>query len=363
MKQRVEDEFLDMPGVIGVDIGYKERRGHRTDTVAMRVLVQEKHDVPSSESVPPEMDGVVTDVIERGAPWFAQDTTHYDPLVGGISGGTCGGVQGLGTLGAVVRDRSNGTLGMLSNWHVLVGGVSGPQGLFVAQPGPADGGSCQSDVIGQVTKSAINEHVDCAVLRLNAARPAINAIQDFGPIDHHPTLRAQLGWPVVKRGRTTWLTYGTIDAVDVTLRLDDAGTERVFKEQIGVWRVYARNRAFLLPGDSGSVLLDRTNRRVVGLLFAGGKGSLFTADGAYGYANPIESVLYALGVEIFAPKVKEKDKEKDGEKDDEKLREKIQKEKDRDVLDASAQERLSRLEAAVGDLRHFIDAQDRREND
>ncbi|MCD7442752.1 S1 family peptidase [Streptomyces lincolnensis] len=363
VKQRVEDEFLDRPGVMGVDIGYKERRGRRTDTVSLRVLVEEKHDVPPEQRVPGEIDGVVTDVIERGAPRFLADTTRYDPLVGGISGGTCGGVQGLGTLGAVVRDVATGTLGMLSNWHVLVGGVSGPQGLFVAQPGPGeDGGSCQKDVVGQVTKSAINEFVDCAVLRLNTARPAINAIQDFGPLHHQPTMAALLGHPVVKRGRTSWLTYGTIDAVDATLTLDNAGAQRVFRRQIGIWRVPERNRSFALPGDSGSVVLDRTNRRVVGLLFAAGRGTRFTAEGSYGYANPIASVLHALGVEIFAPKVKEKEQEKDDEKDDEKLRDKIMKEKDRDTLDASAEDRLSRLETAVGDLQHFIEARDRRDD-
>jgi hypothetical protein len=385
VKESVEDEFLEYDGVVGVDIGYKEVRGHPTDILAIRVLVREKKDdVPDEQRIPETIEGFRTDVIERGIPSFLQDTAKYDPLVGGISGGTCGGVLGVGTLGAVVRDLATGELGLLSNWHVLVAGVSAPTGLQVAQPGPGDGGRCPQDVIGQVTKSAINEWVDCAVAKVGLARPVLNAIQDTGTLTPPATMGATIGWPVTKRGRTTGLTFGTVDTVDGTIELWDAGVRRIFKQQIGIWRHKERNWAFAQPGDSGSVVVDRANNKIVGLLFAASDPP-FRVPGAYGWANPIAKVLYSLGVAIYAPKPKEKDKEKEKEeeKEIEKDWDKLSPKEEENNLSAEVllgrrrhprsgipsashyheegplYERLARLEASVDELRHFIVGRDR----
>jgi len=385
VKERVEEELLGYDGVVGVDIGYKEVCGRPTDTFAIRVLVERKKqpdEIQSGQRVPEAIDEWPTDVVERGIARFTQDTSRYDPLVGGISGGTCGGVLGTGTLGVVARDLASGQLGLLSNWHVVVGGVSGPSGLTVAQPGPFDNGNCTTDAIGQVTKSAVNEDVDCAFVRLNTSRPAVNEIAGYGALRPPGVLGVtsnMIGWPVVKRGRTTGLTYGTIDTIDATVKVLDAGVERIFKRQIGIWRVKAMNWSFGRPGDSGSVVVDQTNRRVIGLYFASST-PLFTFQDSYGWANKITSVLYTLGIEIFAPKGKEKDKEKDkeGEKfGGEKL---VPKEEDKlsgealigersvpAFAEGGAQvqeqgplyERLARLEASVGELRHFILDRDR----
>jgi hypothetical protein len=68
IKARVEGDLLKLPGVAGVDIGYKHVRGKPTDELAIRVLVRTKKPaeaVPPSELIPPTIDGVPTDVIER----------------------------------------------------------------------------------------------------------------------------------------------------------------------------------------------------------------------------------------------------------------------------------------------------------
>jgi hypothetical protein len=388
-KESVEDQFLELPGVVGVDIGFKERNGRRTEVLAIRVLVERKKplaDVPEQERVPETIEDYYTDVIERGTIRFIQDTGRYDPLVGGISIGTCGGVGGAGTLGAIVRDVATGQLGLLSNWHVLVGGATGTPGLQVAQPAAFDGGSCLNDIVGTVTRSALTEEVDAAVALLNFARPAINAIQEMPPLNTVPTMAAQLGWPVTKRGRTTGRTYGTVDSVDATISFQQAGVWRTWKKQIGIWRNKSQNWSFALDGDSGSVVLDSTNRRIVGLLFANSDPP-FQANGAYAYANPIASVLFALNVRIFNPKTKEKEKEKDFEKDLEKEDDKLGAGKERmiegiqpleyplgrqpsDIVGPSVgagglqdpgplHERLSRLEASMEELQHFILKRDR----
>ncbi|OYD15457.1 hypothetical protein CH333_05690 [candidate division WOR-3 bacterium JGI_Cruoil_03_44_89] len=65
IKAEVEAELLKLPGVTGVDVGYKYVKGKKTNVLAIRVLVKEKKDVPEEEAVPREIRGVPTDVIER----------------------------------------------------------------------------------------------------------------------------------------------------------------------------------------------------------------------------------------------------------------------------------------------------------
>src|SRR5262245_761041 len=97
IKERIEAQFLGAPGVTGVDVGYKEVGGQRTDQVAMRVHVAQKTDeIPEDQRVPGEIEGVVTDVLERRYELHVvtqelaevtpqADTTHYAALQGGIS--------------------------------------------------------------------------------------------------------------------------------------------------------------------------------------------------------------------------------------------------------------------------------------
>jgi hypothetical protein len=65
IKAEVEEELLKLPGVTGVDVGYKYVGGKKTDVVAIRVYVEEKKDVPEEDAVPKQIQGVPTDVIQR----------------------------------------------------------------------------------------------------------------------------------------------------------------------------------------------------------------------------------------------------------------------------------------------------------
>ena len=66
VKEEVEKELLKIPGVSGVDIGYKYVGGKKTDVLAIRVYVDKKNkDVPKKEMVPKKIDNIPTDVIER----------------------------------------------------------------------------------------------------------------------------------------------------------------------------------------------------------------------------------------------------------------------------------------------------------
>lgn len=94
---------------------------------------------------------------------------------------------------------------------------------------------------------------------------------------------AELGMKVQKSGRTTGLTKGRIEAIDVSLRVGYGygGKYANFKNQIV-------SNYMSSPGDSGSSLLDYDNY-AVGLLFAG--SSRVTVY------NPINKVLDGLKVE------------------------------------------------------------------
>ena len=376
VKESIEDELLEMPGVVGVDIGYKEVGGQTTDELAIRVLVEVKRDVSPRERIPRMFENITTDVIQRGQIKFMVDPVKYDPLVGGISLGACSGPPGTGTLGAIVRDLATGQLLGLSNWHVLVAGVTGQYNI--AQPGPGDGGVCPTDVIGQVTRSAINEYVDCAVVAINGriAQPRVVYTGYLAGAQG-----CQYGDRVKKRGRTSGVTWGDVDTTDATITFSDAGATRTFRHQIGIWRAAGVSDFFLQPGDSGSVV-TRWNNTVCALAFAASIGNPFFPDGAYAYANPISAVMSALNIAIATPpKGKEGKDGKDKEKDQLLEKSSIRKEIDNlspagdgvsDLIELSGadesllnrgrtlseqgplQARLERLEAAVDELTHFI---------
>jgi hypothetical protein len=91
----------------------------------------------------------------------------------------------------------------------------------------------------------------------------------------------------MKMGRTTGLTYGTVQSTNVTIKVDFDGQTAVFTDQI-----YIKGNAgdFLQAGDSGSLLVTKDGAHPVGLLFAGGEGSAF--------ANPIKPILDYFGVTL-----------------------------------------------------------------
>lgn len=65
VKTEVEAELLKLPGVTGVDVGYKYVGGKKTDVVAIRVYVKKKRDVPEKDAIPKKIRDIPTDVIER----------------------------------------------------------------------------------------------------------------------------------------------------------------------------------------------------------------------------------------------------------------------------------------------------------
>ena len=65
VKTEVEEELLKLPGVTGVDIGYKYIKEKKTDVLALIIYVEKKKDVPESEAIPKRIHNIPTDIIER----------------------------------------------------------------------------------------------------------------------------------------------------------------------------------------------------------------------------------------------------------------------------------------------------------
>lgn len=65
IKTEVEKELLQLPGVTGVDVGYKYVGGKKTDILAIRVYVKKKRDVSGKDAIPKRICDIPTDVIER----------------------------------------------------------------------------------------------------------------------------------------------------------------------------------------------------------------------------------------------------------------------------------------------------------
>jgi hypothetical protein len=320
IKERVEAQFLNAPGVTAVDVGYKEVGGQLTDQVAIRVHVAQKTDnVPDDQRVPGEIEGAVTDVLERRyePQVLAQevitvaplaDTTHYAALEGGVSMGPSRVINGsifAGTLGAIVIDNATNQHAALTNFHVACVDNTFHNGDRMVQPSQIDTGVVPADEFGSLVRETLSANVDGAVISIDAGRPSQCQIVDIGPV--RGTAVATLGMAVRKRGRTTLLTYGTVDGLSSSVNIDygDGIGVRTLTNQVSIAADTTRNPLFSDHGDSGSVIVNDAGF-VVGLLFAGA--------GTSTVANQIAAVLSELNVSMCVGKSIVKDI-KDGRKD------------------------------------------------
>ncbi|MEM9921542.1 MAG: hypothetical protein AAF990_25795, partial [Bacteroidota bacterium] len=321
IKSKVEGEWLKLPEVSGVGIGYElDKKGDKTEERNICVFVKNDKDVARmKKKMNKSVEGVKIAVVQREFVLHSRmmrvldierkaDTGSYDPLRGGISIGpcrsvyydeenaACNGAPGpgwytfVGTLGAFVRDNDTGAIMMLSNFHVMAVDNNWSVGDTIAQPSRVDGGNCPTDVVGNLQRAIINSQVDAAVAN-HTARSYDCSIAEIG--DVAGTATARVGMAVRKRGCTTGLTHGTVDTTNLSVSIDYCNGigNVVLTNQIGIAVDPAQSSQFGNSGDSGSVVVDN-NRNVVGLYFAG------TPDGTYGIANPIDVVLSSLNVSM-----------------------------------------------------------------
>lgn len=153
--------------------------------------------------------------------------------------------------------------------------------------------ACCSDQVGAVLASSF-EH-DVALVELDAGEEYKAEILEIGFVTgvHSVTEQeAMNGLPIKKRGRSTRLTNGIINAIDVdgTIGL----TPRRFVDAMMVSSAETAPDHYSEPGDSGSALVRVAGaaREVVGIHFAG------DGAGLIGAAMPIQPILVTLGFEV-----------------------------------------------------------------
>lgn len=316
------ERLLNCAHVVAVGIGYKVSQGQRTTTPAVICSVTRKRprsDLAAVDLVPATINGVETDVVETGVIRALQERTgRHRPAPGGVSIGHRDITAG--TLGCLVR--KNNQVHILSNNHVLANSNEAHRGDPILQPGPADGGTPAEDPIADLTAFVPIEFEDApsdcpfaqgVTTLLNAGCRLIGSRTRYytmrqqqednlvdaaialprNPEDIDPEIlevgriqgqaQGELGTAIQKSGRTTGLTMGEIEQVDVTVNVQfgDGRTAR-FADQLLAGPMSQ-------GGDSGSAVLDNDND-LVGLLFAGSDNSTII--------NRIEHVFEALDVTL-----------------------------------------------------------------
>jgi hypothetical protein len=132
-----------------------------------------------------------------------------------------------------------------------------------------------------VNQQATENLVDAAIASPLNPEDVTEEILQIGTIQGAAT--GELGMAIKKSGRTTGLTTGVIEQVDVSVNVQyGEGQIAMFTDQLMAG-------AMSQGGDSGSAVLD-DNNRLVGLLFAGSDTTTVI--------NRIENVLSALGISV-----------------------------------------------------------------
>ena len=275
-------------------IGRKTVRGAATQVLALKIYVKQKiHPllVKDGQVIPDEVEGVPTDVEEAGefSIWRPIPPIYQRkvrPAMGGISIGHY--AITAGTLGCLVGDA--GETFILSNNHVLANENRGAEGDPILQPGRFDGGRPEKDVIGRLdTFVAVDPEepnlVDSALAAPFDVRDVTPDILGIGRL--RGTKEADLEEKVMKSGRTTRRTDGTVLDVSATLRVGYQTGSYIFTDQMVI---KGDRGAFSAGGDSGSAIVS-FDGKAVGLLFAG--SPFFTV------ANKMANVEKALDVKVL----------------------------------------------------------------
>lgn len=317
IKESMEDQLLAQPGVTGVDIGEKITGGEPTGVLGIIVYVRRKKaedELTADELVPATVDGVKTDiqelivelqpVMQLHRVEVPMDMAVPTTLRGGISMGPSrriplsppeveesGEYAFVGTLGALVRDRSTGEVMALTNFHVACLDDGWSVGDRMVQPGIPDGGDPETQEFGFLTRARLTGNTDGAVITLDPGQDWEPSVEGVGSVDGQ--VDATVGTPVQKCGRTTGCTFGTVGSTDATLSLDygDGIGLRTLRRQVRIDTDASLSPRFSEQGDSGSVVMN-LGRQVLGLLFGG------SSDGSTTFANPIAIALEELDVDL-----------------------------------------------------------------
>lgn len=278
IKEKYEKE-LEKKGCHGIDVGLKIKDGKITDEVSIRCYVLKKKALSTlskKEIIPSSLNGVVTDIIqsdeieiqivksENELEHEKSRKSKWRPIRPGISVGNL--LVTAGSIGAMVIHE--GKRAMISNCHVLSPHWNGAKiGDPIIQQGRIDGGNVAMNEVGKLVAfkeidfAGKDNKVDGAVSDL--IREGIMSPDIVGLGVPRGEVEPVLGAIVCKSGRTTRCTEGVITGIHATVSVSyGSGKVAKFVDQVVTNSMSA-------GGDSGSILITKDSKKVVGLLFAG----------------------------------------------------------------------------------------------
>jgi hypothetical protein len=309
---------FDMANVVGWAIGAKRCCGKYTGDLAIKVYVRRKvvsGRVSNAAKVPPDVDGIPTDVIQMGRIRASGPFGYIDrPVPYGSPIANYRVPEG--TLGCLVILDDN-KFCILSNNHILAALNEG-QDLSdpILQPGPLDfapfgippgDDRLRNDLryrIGVLLRykpivfasddpNAVNL-IDAAVAWTTEAYVKA-AFPDSPPgyiLTPSPVMGAVHN-TVQKYGCESGLTIGEIVDVNASVTVTyQNGKVAVFHQQ---YKIEGRSGLFAVPGDSGALvaLVGSDGNRPLALQFATDLSTGFS------FANPIDAVMRELGIKRF----------------------------------------------------------------
>jgi PKD repeat protein len=299
VQDRHTDILMAEPGIVGTGTGLNEHGRPAILVFAKSFELSRAAFIPSKIEGVPVVVKITGEFFALKKPTFAGGifdlTARFDrPVPIGVSTGHP--AITAGTIGCRVTDGTD--VYALSNNHVYADQNDASTGDAVIQPGTYDGGSSPADNIG--TLSAF-EPIDFSGLNYIDAAIAISSTTNLGnatPSDGYGIPQSSTATPainkkVMKYGRTTGLTKGSIYAINATVNVN-YGTNGIARF---VGQIVITPGSFSAGGDSGSLIVldgkgsDQANKGIaVGLLFAG--------SSSYTIANPIDAVLDRFGVTV-----------------------------------------------------------------
>jgi hypothetical protein len=273
----------------GVGVRLKEGKVVEGDFV-LKVYVFDKFDL--GHSTPPlttEYQGVTVDVeslpIQLALTSIRDHRKQQRPIPGGVSISPLNEAF-VGTLGCFLEKSFGGTrqIFALSNNHVLADTNRLPIGTPVVQPGPEVGQTRLGDVFAALSafiplqfprtrQDPVTNLYDAAIA-IVAEEKLIRTGEILGIGKFNPKVGVAVpGMKVIKSGRTTGVTTGTVTATRVNGTQVNYGTRNAprittFNDTVQIISD-VEGVPFSAPGDSGSVILDQDTLQPVALLFAG----------------------------------------------------------------------------------------------
>lgn len=303
MKERIAGKMLKKSGIHGIGVGFTDpknpRKGAAVIVYANNIAAAGIGPASSLSitSKGKKLTVPIRCVKSRTFKAYAAAQKYKGRIRPVIAGYSIGTTRVSGTAGLIVIPNANsGRRLILSNNHVLNPTNSGEY-TATLQPGGADDGRIGRDRVGRlyryITLSKTgNNYIDAALsipLRNQLLTPRYATV---GTVPGYVT-SYRAGDRFKKVGRTTGRVNGTVESIntDVQINYGSELGDLTFKNQ----SVIKGRTPVSLPGDSGSVWLQRSDNYAAAVNFAG------SDDGRTSISFPIQWAMQRFGIRVARP--------------------------------------------------------------